>query len=375
MNITSSSVTVFLEYNVLRLIVWIIVCIAIPGNIFVITQMILKLKRNTLANQSSPIRFSLYSKLNIKKNPALFILFNLAIADLLGGIYLLVLIMGDLVYTSYYNNILAFNSTNNISIIANQWVKSGGCLLARFLGQVTILMQASMSLFIAINRYRSVYSSYSRRTKIRIYRLLVAICWIISIAIASFVTLWSIKVLDGRSIRKFSIIRHICAMDKGLGKILRAIGFSELFLGCSCYISVIVLYLKISVRLKRSHRQFVSGILENINREIQILSAVIVLTDVIAFIAVTTFSLLFLQPGLIKWNEIMAIMLVLLYANTAIDPIIYIFFRSTTVRSTISWLNIRMAQLRPQFGHSVQLVRTAKSNSGSIAPAHVGMNS
>ena len=130
----------------------------------------------------------------------------------------------------------------------------------------------------------------------------------------------------------------------------------------------------ILVRLKRSQRQFASGVSENINREIQILSAVIVLTDVVAFVGVTSFSLLFLQSGLIKWNKVMAIMVVLLYANTAIDPVIYIYFRLTMFRLIISRLNNRIAQLRTPLSHNVQHVQTIRNNSANVNRRRVEKN-
>ena len=370
MNITPSSFTVFLDYNILRSIVWIIVCIAIPGNIFVITQMMLTLRRTTLARKVGPVQFSLYSRLNIQKNPALFILFNLAITDLLGGIYLLILIVGDIMYSHYGNNILAFNATDNISIITYQWITSGSCFTARLFAQLTIIMKAAMSLSLAVNRYRSVYYPYSRRSKIKFYRLLIAICWILSIAFALCVTSWSMKVLDGAPIGKFSIISRMCIMDKGLGHILRALGLSQLFLGCACYICVIILYIKISHRLKRSRRQFASDVSDNINREIQILSTVIVLTDVIAFIGITFVSLFLLQSGQTEWNEIMAILLVLLYANTAIDPLVYLLFRSRIVRSVISWLNIRMTWLLTPIERNIVSVPTDNIHLGDMTASH-----
>lgn len=361
------SYSVLVDSEAFRAIVWTMACLSLPFNIMVICRMLFKysFKRRVKLSYGA---ISFHSNITIKDNPTLFILFNLAIADLLGGVYLFILAFSDIYFTHYYTNMFkSVNITGNHSL-TNQWVRSVGCFSARFIAQICIYMKAAMSLAIAVNRFRSVYKPYARRSgRIRWVRILVLLCWILSVIVAGSITIASYFVLLHRRRIPFTGFRHICLFDRGLGTYLRAFGFGALFLGFVCYVVVITLYIMICLRLKASNFISNSNLSEIVHRRLQMLCVTIVLTDILTYVSVTAFSITHLNQSrnVSSWNEILPITSLCLFTNCVIDPVIYIVFWISNSSTTVGWLrklNCQRLSMQNTSRH-LRRIRSVKVNS------------
>ena len=359
------SYSVFVDYEPLRAVVWVMACLSMSFNIIVICRMLFKYNfKRGVKRSSGAISFG--SNFTVNGNPTLFILFNLAIADLLGAIYLFILAFGDVYYTHHYATVFKNINITGDDNITNQWARSVNCFSARFIAQVSIYMKAAMSLAIAINRFRSVYKPYARYSRrIRSIRIMVLLCWIVSILVASSVTIASYFVLMHRQHIPFTVFRHMCLLDKGLGMYLRAVGFGALFLGFICYAVVIILYILICLRLKASHISSSSNLSEIVHRRLQVLCISIVLTDILAYASVTILSIAYLHQSQDGLHDVIPITVVCLFTNCVIDPIIYIIFwisNSSTVEGWLRKVGCRYLQVQKN-SSQLRRIRSIKVNS------------
>ncbi|XP_033753172.1 G-protein coupled receptor GRL101-like [Pecten maximus] len=152
-----SSCFALIGSTVLRVCLWLIGIFALIGNLIVISYRLF------------------LDRENITKSYSIFTL-NLAISDLLMGIYLLIIAVVDV----YYNNIYAWNDYD--------WRNSMLCTMAGVLSNVSSEMSTFLVLLVTIDRLIVIISPLSRLTRWSIswkLTLLVSVSlWIVSITIA-----------------------------------------------------------------------------------------------------------------------------------------------------------------------------------------------
>ena len=114
---------------------------------------------------------------------------NLAIADTLGSLYLLIIAIADLYYRFVNVKITANNSELkvNSTMIYASWIRNPFCYLARFLFLLSFASSIFITLNIAIDRYISVFYPFSditSSTKVAI--ITISLAWTFSSAFAIY---------------------------------------------------------------------------------------------------------------------------------------------------------------------------------------------
>ena len=119
-----------LSHVTLRLFIWIVGCLAFVGNILVLT--LHKFESKSLGNNVPRILIS-----------------NLAIADFIMSIYLLIIAITDRMYA------------NTFAQLSETWLSSFSCAFAGFLCVLSSLMSVFMMLFISLDRWFCIVYPFS----------------------------------------------------------------------------------------------------------------------------------------------------------------------------------------------------------------------
>ncbi|EDV21260.1 uncharacterized protein TRIADDRAFT_60311 [Trichoplax adhaerens] len=232
-------IQVLQQFDSLRAVSWIIGILALIANISVIIWMV--------CYMYNPLRwFSQRNPRNITNNPYLLIIFNLAVADLLGALYLIILAISDATFKINGD----FQTPNGTYI--NNWIVSPTCFLERILSQVSLLMSIFITFFITVSRFIQVVCPYSGlEVTIKKSRIALLSLWIISFTIAIVGAVESSHV----SLRKqdhLSILGFLCQLESLETPVIIGIVYSELLLGIIGYVGTIILYLIIACKLKKT---------------------------------------------------------------------------------------------------------------------------
>ena len=157
-------------------IAWIFGLFGVFANMYIFKTVLPQVKafhkiRSASIGQQSSLRRLTQPYSNNKSNrfigkPAFLILIiNLAVSDLMGALYLLIIACADLRFRFITVN---FNTTShlNSSAIYLDWIGSPFCFIARFCNLLSTFQSAFIILLIAIDRYISV--TYPLSVKVRI---------------------------------------------------------------------------------------------------------------------------------------------------------------------------------------------------------------
>ena len=320
-----SSYSVFLDYNAVRGISWAMAVIGVPCNIFVIIRFILLNCRYPKKILTQTLHSHYQSRFSIRHNPSVFLLFNLTLTDSIGSLYVFILVIGDVAYTNYYQNL--YGSVSNYSVIRNDWVISPACTTARILSQLALLMSTLMTFMVAVDRFILVIFPHSRRKITMKNAYIVSIVyWIFAFIIAMTAGILSSQGVVLQSSTKFDIIDQLCTLDSSKSVFVLAIAYIELLLGFGLHITSTILYILIYRKLKQSQRLFSTISSNRAEKRVSIILSAIVLTNIFTYLPVMLITILgqAIPDYDLKDSQIFPIMVMLLYVNTTINPILFI---------------------------------------------------
>ncbi|XP_053203331.1 relaxin receptor 1-like [Panonychus citri] len=295
-----SSVKHLLLYPILRMFVWIVAGITCAGNTLVLVWRSLAKKEH----QS----LSLLVK-------------NLAIADLMMGLYLVVIGSYDQAFREKYNN------------YALQWMHSWKCNFCGFLATLSSELSIFIVLMITIERYRSITMT-CRLVTLRWTATILLIIWIISLAISVFPILYWSDPEDPLYYASNGVCFPLHLEDP----FMFGWQFSTfIFLGINLPVIVIIigLYTRLFLIIKRDRRLTRPALLGKDEHEDVILAFrffCIVVTDCLCWvpivsIKIVSFTYIYISPKVYAW-----LVVFILPINSALNPMIYTIAAPTGFR-------------------------------------------
>ena len=335
-----SSYSVFLDFNVVRGLCWSMAVISVPCNIIVIIRFIL-LNYQCSGKLSTKTFYSSYqSRFSISHNPSIFLLFNLAIGDLISSLYLLLLAIGDVAYTNYYQDL--YGSNSNYSAIRNDWVISPICTISRILSQLALLISIILTFTVAVDRFILVVLPRSRRkiTMKRAY-VITTVSWLFAIMISITVGLISAQSAAKQSSTYFDIICHLCNMELFTNNFVYIFAYLETFSGFALHLTSMILYIIIYRKLKKSQQKFSTTSSNRAEKRISIILSSIVLTNVLTYVPITMITIVghvYPSYSFIE-NQVFPSIVFLLYLNAVINPILLL-----SLSAKIGWHTRQIGQ-------------------------------
>ncbi|RDD39159.1 hypothetical protein TrispH2_008132 [Trichoplax sp. H2] len=360
--------TVYLKYNSLRIISWGLGIFGVLGNIFVILSLLLSSRQRKGLQLRRNKRFN---TLSIRNSPALLVLLHLALADLGSSIYFSIMNSGDLIsllranYVSNgtLNSSKAINRNlylsphlGNITALEDTWIINHLCSAARFFSQIGLGCANMFTLFITIRRYLAIYHPiHGQKFNMNATKLFICFGWLVSLILSLTITIGSDFMMkwilqQTNFIFQYNIIVHLC-QPVTVGFILYLSAF-EVFMNTASCIASIILYIKISCRLRKSLRRHTSELVYKTQHRINVMLACIVLTNAVVYLPITFLLVcaLFQTFNFESLSLYWPIATLLSYSNCVIDPFIFIFLRITNIsqRSLRNLQKIRPVSNRPQ---------------------------
>ena len=325
-----SHYSVFLDADPGRPIAWSIAIIGLPLNIFTICFMLWE----SSCSRCCQSKRQPSNTAHILKSPSLWLLFNLFISDLFGSTYILILSISDVYYTNYYQAIHGMNTT--YSRIKNVWFTSSACIVAQIMGRVSILMAATLTLFMAIDRLiLIVYPHSKKKFTMKISRILAVIGWICSLAFVIGITILHRYRIHFKSPYTFEFYLNLCLGDFGSTVLIRILSFVELACLLIIYVTITVIYIIIIWRLRKSRLEFNSRSSSVCEKRFQIMFILIAFTNVFAFffISITSFASTNYNTNHTLFRKLISL---IPFTNPVIDPILYLIFRHDDIRKQIN---------------------------------------
>lgn len=299
---------------------------------------------------------------NYKTNHCFNILtFNLAISDLCGCIYLLILAFADLHYrnkpipneTSYssghYPNQANVHNTyhhssTNLTTQPNEWITSVACYVARIFYISATIQSVNIVLLIAIERFICIHypGQFHNMITVRKTKLAIGFGWLIVSFMSILMIIFVHHTLDSDS-HIFSYRYHsLCIFDNIEKSFIRILLVVEYTLCMLIYGIIISLYVSILLKLKRI-RQNGSIMFNAAKGEKSILVVAIATgaTNLLCWFPSTfaAFGLMIWWPTIQTEHQIfinfVPILILLFPVNCSLNPILNIFITSKLGRKLI----------------------------------------
>uniref|UniRef100_T1KM82 G-protein coupled receptors family 1 profile domain-containing protein n=1 Tax=Tetranychus urticae TaxID=32264 RepID=T1KM82_TETUR len=295
-----SSVKHLLLYPILRMSVWIVAGITCAGNTLVLVWRSMAKKEH----QS----LSLLVK-------------NLAIADLMMGIYLVVIGSYDQVFREKYNN------------YALQWMHSWKCNFCGFLATLSSELSIFIVLMITIERYRSITMT-CRLVTLRWTASILLLIWTVSLAVSLFPILYWSDPEDPLYYASNGVCFPLHLEDP----FMFGWQFSTfIFLGINlpAIVAIIGLYTRLFLVIKRDRQLTRPALLGKADHEDVILAFrffCIVVTDCLCWVPIVSikifsFTYMYISPKVYAW-----LVVFILPINSALNPMIYTIAAPTGFR-------------------------------------------
>lgn len=323
-------------------VAWCLACIGILSNLYVIFQRA-KLRKISVrmgpnysnTAQSTTTTTSRPTKtVTIKLNRvSVFLIKNLAVADVCGSLYLLLMVASDAYYATgpgkphVHGYLPRVNQTN-------LWLSSPTCSIARMLLSLSITMSHIITLFIAIDRYITIVYINSRyKIDLNRSKIIMALCWLIGLSISLIITVQSRLHYDRKEIVDDDIFIKLCYVDNFQDTLLNAMVTATIVIMCLSYLIMIALYLAIAHHIRKT-RMAVRPIETGSSGEKRILLLVVLITftSFVAFLPFTIIIILLQNPRIQIHHDVIPICFFLVFANAAFNPIIYSLLSSRLFR-------------------------------------------
>lgn len=353
-NHTSLAMLLLQDNHVARALAWSFGILGILSNIYVLMGKFRRCRRSYSRHKRIAPTYAVSDTINEAKNKRISVFFinNLAVADLLGSLYLLCIASADYHYHLHHSNGRHLHHSNHISNNQSAWVKSGTtqailsagsiavafsnqtisakwledpvCSIARLLITIDSFMSVLITLCIATDRYITIIHHRSRyRITRRRAIIIMAICWLLGITCSVYIVIRSFHTVDEDV--SSGIFRNLC-MYGNLNDIpLRIFLFLSIGLWSVSYLLVLILYTKIIYHVRRVTLVKTRRI--TAERYLLVIAVMIAITNLACWlpaILITIFKLLQLSIIYSRlFIQLLPIGIFLLAINSAINPLIY----------------------------------------------------
>ncbi|GFQ90668.1 relaxin receptor 1 [Trichonephila clavata] len=328
-----SSTENLLVFPALRMSVWVVALMTCAGNTLVLSWRFLSIKEDRV--------LSLFIK-------------NLAIADLLMGIYLVAIGAQDLSFRDRYNE------------FAHSWRKSNACVACGILAMVSSEVSVLILALITIERHRCI------RTNVRVITLSGArfscvIVWILGITLA-LIPIFKWKEKGFYSTNGLCFPLHI---DEAYNVGYEYSAFIFFGINFSAVIVIISLYISMFITIKRDRdRARPVNLKKHEDAHLAFRFFFIVLTDSLCWIPIVIIKTLALLGVTISHNLYACVVVFILPINSALNPLIYTIAAPTELRRKIEkglqravlWLQRCDCVTKSDVSTSSTLTRTVTSS-------------
>ena len=322
---------------------WLSGLIGIFGNIYVLSFTLAEMK--VVDTIRSRFHFPPSTPTNsMRKQTFNILITNLAISDLLGSCYLIILAGSDIHYR-YINVTLAdlqvYNSSHNVTPAMNTkifvyslWLSDPVCYILRFIHVIAITQSVNLAVLIAIDRYLRIIYPYSTTLRMTSKHALLntLISWV-----ASFI----LAIIDNNYAklnRNFDISKKGLYLYNNLCTITVSNPYAKKYLpvmiivGLVLYIAVIYMYTRIAFKVRKVNS--INSVKSNaadhkMERSVLLIACLITVTNFLlwfpAFISglITSFA----NESIFKNETFMtaiAVFAIIFQSNSGINPIIII---------------------------------------------------
>ncbi|RDD36304.1 G-protein coupled receptor GRL101-like protein [Trichoplax sp. H2] len=299
-----SSCQRLLAHFSLQAFIWIVGSLALIGNIVVLLQ-------NYATNQGK------------KKSVPICLINNLAISDLLMGLYLLIIAIADIMY-----------STITYGTDSESWLSHPVCYIACGLVAMSSLTSVLIMIVISVDRYICiVYPFSTRKLTLQKAMTVMGFMWSLGIAFSAVPTIFSI---DQPGYLRLYTYNSMCMPNNYQNLYYMIWMISYLLITVIAWIIMIVLYACIFIAVRKSSK----GIRKsstNDNKVLAIRLSLILLSDLICWLPYYYINLSgFIQTGRVDLIALQFIGILTLPINSAVNPFLYTITNIEVLQKTFS---------------------------------------
>ena len=320
--------SIFTGNNISRILAWCIGIFGLIGNSYIII-LIVKSKFKLFQNHGFTIS-NRYAASRRSTSIIRILIFNLASTDLMGNIYCLSLAIADVVYGISYPQLYQANPPpiNQTNI----WTINPACFMARFYHFTSSQLSICITLIIAIDRFTRVLFPYSqhRLTRFKTYIVMIG-CWIFFGSIGIYVVIKSIIAIP-KYAQRFSFASNLCLYQDYDSQSLTTfilIRLAIFLFGClltiSFYISIVIY-----IQWYKNHTRFH---FDRVEKHVLVLVMTISISNILSILPELILFVIQITNGAILRNPLYQLFattaIIFTFSNTAINPIIYIYFSSS----------------------------------------------
>lgn len=311
------------------IILWLFGIVGIPANIYVIYSSI----HENISKHRNSIRIN---KVHT------FLITNLAIADLLGCIYLVIIAIADHHYASNYAELYSCDFRNSCYNRTNIWVKSQTCSLARFIGNMATIMPAPITFMISIDRYNKIIKrSDDNPWRLTLYRVkvLILFSWLVSVSIAIISNIRSKELYDPHNFRSFTNTCYFNDFYDAAFQIFVIAGFGMVI---CLYAITLVFYILIIIYIHRARRKVTSSsrtfaILKRAETHLGVVTGILAITNLLSWLPALIFFVNNISSSQLISSRagyhISIVGFLILFANSSTNPISYTLLLSKRFKS------------------------------------------
>ena len=284
-----------LPHTAQRIIVWTMGILTVAGNLMAI---------------------SLHKKLEHGQNPVpSFFICNLAIADLLMGIYLFIIAVADAITYHRYAEYLEY------------WLRSPMCAIACFLSATSSVMSVFIIFIITIDRFLNIVFVLSKsKITMRLAVIIMSVAWPFSILFVGIPSLISINQPANRRLYEYS---SVCVPHNVTNPYYAIWIFLVLAMSFCIWIAIVCLYSVAFLSLRKSRirvRKKKSSI--NYERNVAVRMFIIMITDLASWMPFYIILIGGAASSKVDVHILPFIAVMILPLNSCINPFLYTF--STT---------------------------------------------
>ena len=307
-----------------RILAWIIGILGVLANLGILLNYL----KNKYAKPSFDITFIKSRNASSSKSRIIagFLIRQLALADLLGALYLIIIASADSYYGYRYPQLYQVPNPINQT---NIWLQNPLCHIARFCFYISSVLSIVITLVIACDRFVVVVFPHSRaRLNLFKCRIIILLCWVLCSAYALLPTVRGIIGLPKLS-TKFILRLNMCLYMDEIKSILRTFFTARLVIYyCSCCI-IALLYFIIIIYVRYKRRRIATR-MNQIEHRIIVTMMLITLVNAFSLLPSTILFKLPLAIRSLKDMEyIITIAMIITFCNAVINPFIYLYLSSS----------------------------------------------
>ena len=324
-------------------IIWIIAVTGILANSGVLIKVVNHSKKLSLiSTDNSSQENRIRKKPSSKRKTFTILIVVLAVSDLIGSLYLLILALADIRYRFIDANATLVNNSYNSSVATSKiyamWLKDPFCYIARFISVFSISLSTTITWLIAFDRFLNVFYPYSVYYSKHIIPISLSTL-VISLLVGTVMSILASITVPYISLNKSYRYHNLCSVDN-LEYLYVKLGLIILIsIGTVNYTSILCMYCAIlyKIRQNRVKNTTSSTINQTIERKILFTTAIICITNCLSWFPSITFSFITVldyssvdRDGF--YQNIIVVLSIVNQVNCCVNPILLLLSTRNNIR-------------------------------------------